>query len=158
MFLVQGVFNRFRSSRLNMLVGISALLATVSCLRNLASEFGSQYWNPAIACQEAEWNAGEIRDQKVIEHVFELKNVGRQPLTVSRILTDCSCIWTVGSELPKTVPPEGEFPLPTRVNLGGLNGAFKKRVYVYSNDCRQPMFMLSIRGTVVSTPSAAASP
>lgn len=133
-------------------VAACGLLVIVIGLNFLAA-YGPPILRPMITCDEAEWEAGNVRSLREVIHTFTIKNSGWRQLTVNRIVSDCRCVDISDSRTPAFIPASGAFTVSARVNLKGMSGEFRKRLIVLSNDPWRPKMTLVIRGRIESPKS-----
>lgn len=93
---------------------------------------------------------GEVLVGDVVTHAFEIKNVGDEPLVISRVTATCGCT-TVNDITGTQLAPGESVELIARFTTYG-SGSFTKNVNVYSNDPTLTNGMLTLRlvGTVRS--------
>ena len=77
---------------------------------------------------------------KTFEYRFE--NTGTQPVTISRLVSTCSC--ASASYNKKTVPPGHKGTIYLRYNPEGHPGRFVRRVFVYTGENKQPSAVLRL--------------
>jgi hypothetical protein len=116
--------------------------AVVSFARELEVEHA-----PKIVCAEPTYNFGEMENAKDVEHTFILKNEGDLSLEIRQVRPSCGC--TVANISQKTIPPDGQAQVSTRLSLRGRQGPQRKTISVESNDPKQPMFVLSLEGAAI---------
>ena len=73
---------------------LSLLLAAFAMVVNAQSQTGEAVDGPEITFAENSKNFGDITQGDVIEHTFEFKNTGSQPLIISNVLVTCGCTAT----------------------------------------------------------------
>jgi len=84
----------------------------------------------------------EIQDTNAVA-VFKFTNVGRQPLTIGKVKTDCSC--TTASETNKIYAPGESGAIEVRYKIGNRVGLQQANVVVESDDPAQPVSQLTLR-------------
>lgn len=80
---------------------------------------------------ETNFDFGTIPDDKVVKHVFKLKNTGKAPLMIAR--TDVSCGCTVPSYSQEPIAPGQDGEITVTFNPKGKSGTQHKNVIVHSN-------------------------
>lgn len=73
---------------------------------------------------------------------YRYVNTGESPMTISRLVTTCSC--AVAAYDRKTVAPGQEGTVTVRYNPAGHPGHFERRIFVYTDDNRQPSAILRL--------------
>lgn len=73
---------------------------------------------------------------------YRYVNTGKSPVTISRLVTTCSC--AVAGYDRKTVAPGQEGTVTVRYNPAGHPGRFERRIFVYTDDNRQPSAILRL--------------
>jgi len=86
---------------------------------------------PKIEFSEVSFDFGDITQGDVVEHVFEFKNVGTQPLILSNVRTTCGC--TAPSWPREPIPPGETSKMTVKFNSRGKVGMQNKVVTIYSN-------------------------
>lgn len=81
------------------------------------------------------------------EYVYA--NTGKNPITVSRLVSTCSC--AVARYDRMTVTPGSKGVIYVRYNPEGHPGIFERRVYVYTDDNKQPSAVLRLSVEVKET-------
>ena len=85
---------------------------------------------------EKSFNFGDISQGDRVEHVFELENIGNEPLIVSDVRTTCGC---TAPEWPREpVPPGQKASLRVVFNSAGKMGMQNKVITVMSNAVNGP--------------------
>ena len=94
------------------------------------------------------YDFGTLKEGPVAEHIFEFKNVGKEPLIIQNASASCGC---TTPEWPKEpILPGKTSKLTVRYTTQGHGGPFTKDVYIQSN-APQPngdRYILHIKGTV----------
>jgi hypothetical protein len=111
---------------------------------------------PKFKFKEAEtFDFGTIKEGPVAEHVFEFKNVGKEPLIIQSASASCGC---TTPEWPKEpIMPGKKGKITVHYNTQGRVGPFNKTVYLTSNAVSdKERYELNIKGTVEAAPAAAA--
>lgn len=134
--------------RLDIVTVIAAVLAVGAVAWNVLAAYGPPAGRPAVTCAEAEWNFGVLEEQETIEHTFTLRNAGWRALTISSIASPCPCIEVSPMAVPQTVAQGESLAVVSRVDPKRISGRFRKALSVKSNDPRQPVFKLVIRGEI----------
>lgn len=108
---------------------------------------------PQISVDKVTHNFGQIKEEGgAVEHVFVVKNTGKNPLVIDRITTSCGCTLPEWSKEP--VPPGGTKDIKIWYDPDGRPGRFTKTISVYSN-AEPRRFVMTIEGDVERRPSPA---
>lgn len=102
------------------------------------------------------YDFGTLKEGPVAEHIFEFKNIGKEPLIIQSASASCGC---TTPEWPKEpILPGKTGKLIVRYNTQGRVSPFSKDVYIQSNafvpDGKE-RYELHIKGTVVAAEQAA---
>lgn len=100
---------------------------------------------------------GKIPEGPVAEHVFEFKNIGKEPLIISNANASCGCTTPEWNKEP--ILPGKKGKVTVRYNTQGRVGPIAKSVYITSNAALEDgkdRYELYIKGEVVApaTPDA----
>jgi hypothetical protein len=102
---------------------------------------------PRIVFDATEWDFKEIHHKAPCEHVFKIKNTGKDTLRIVSAQGSCGC--TVPTLSRKEIPSGGSEDLKVTYDSNRL-GEFSKTVTVTSNDAVNPTVVLNIRGTITA--------
>lgn len=102
---------------------------------------------PVIHSAERTLNFGERGDDEEFVHVFVIENRGDLSLVIERIHSTCGCAVTNVSQ--RVVPPGGKAELRAEIKLAGYSGRLEREIRVETNDPRQPVYRLYLKGTVI---------
>ncbi|GHA59999.1 DUF1573 domain-containing protein [Pontibacter akesuensis] len=86
---------------------------------------------PAITFEETEYNFGDISQGDVVEHTFNFKNTGTQPLVIERVDVSCGCTTPAWTKEP-IMPGKSGF-ITAKFNSAGKLGQQKKPLTIHSN-------------------------
>lgn len=86
---------------------------------------------PALTFNEMEHNFGDITQGDVVEHTFQFKNTGTQPLVLERVDVTCGCTTPAWTKEP-IMPGKTGF-ITAKYNSAGRLGQQKKAIVVHSN-------------------------
>ena len=100
---------------------------------------------PNIEIPESEFKT-ETSEGDPVEHVFKVKNTGKEPLVITDVKTSCGCtaamLSKAGTPIEKgqsmTLAPGEGGDIKTTFNSKGYSGEVKKVITVYSNDPDMP--------------------
>ncbi len=101
-----------------------------------------------IKFESREYDFGTVEQGEKVTHIFQLSNIGTEPLTIDRVQTSCGCTAAVTSS--KTILPKENGTIETTFNSSRFHGQIHKTITVYSNDPDEPVIRLTIRGKVVT--------
>jgi hypothetical protein len=82
-----------------------------------------------------------------VRHIFEFRNDGDKPLTVSEVRASCGCTTPQWTTTP--VPPKGTGIIVAEFNPKGRPGEFNKNLTIFS-DSEISQMNITIKGDVVS--------
>ncbi len=77
---------------------------------------------------------------------YELKNVGKMPLLVRRVITNCTCITHALDK--ETIPAGQSAKLTLTFNTQGYMGEQNRQIYLIVNDPVEPTRMIELIGTI----------
>lgn len=101
---------------------------------------------PKIVADHLVYNFGRVNQGEVVQHVFKIRNEGKEDLIITTVKPSCGCTspkWT-----QEAIPPGGEGEIHVVFNTGGKMGPQKKSITVYSN-APKPL-VLYLEGEVVA--------
>lgn len=100
-----------------------------------------------IVANETEHDFGVFKESAGdVSHVFVVKNEGKSPLVITRVISSCGCTTPTFTREPIAPGKSGEIKVV--YNPTGRVYPFVKTVSVYSNGKRGPL-VLTIKGEVV---------
>lgn len=107
----------------------------------------------AISAPKAEFDKtiadfGKMSTGEEKKAVFTLKNVGDEPLEITKVFSVCDCTKIVKSSYPKIAPGKSE-PIEIVFDSTGLTGRLMKRILVKTNDPEQERLMLTVQADVL---------
>jgi len=100
------------------------------------------------------YDFGKVPEGPVAEHIFEFKNVGKEPLIISNCNASCGCTTPEWNKEP--ILPGKKGKITVRYNTQGRVGPIAKSVYVTSNavlPVGKDRYELFIKGMVVAAPT-----
>lgn len=111
---------------------------------------------PKFKFKEETYDFGNVKEGPLAEHIFEFKNVGKEPLIIQSASAGCSC---TTPEWPKEpILPGKKGQIIIRYKTEGRPGPFMKDVFIVSNAVSEKeRFELHIKGTVVPAATTAAT-
>jgi hypothetical protein len=99
-----------------------------------------------IKFNEESWDFGNVKQGKILTHVFVFQNTGNSPLLINKVLTSCGCAAALVSE--KRVEPGKKGKIKVTLNTRGYEGTLTKYIYVESNDPKQQQKQLTISADI----------
>lgn len=98
-----------------------------------------------IKFEETHHSFGKVRNGDKVQHVYTFKNVGTQPLLITKVDASCGCTAPSYPTAPVAPGETGEITLAfNSTNRGGFQ---EKTVYVHSN-AQEPRMLLSFDADV----------
>lgn len=119
-------------------------LALAGLSGHVAAEGTSPARHPALAA--AVFDAGRVAPVTTIRHEFVFTNAGLVTLSVTGIVSSCSCL-KAGSGT-RTVPPGGRGAVPLEWITAGFPGPQEETLTLQLDDPGQPVATLTVRGLV----------
>jgi hypothetical protein len=100
---------------------------------------------PEIACNEPLYDFGTVATTTIVVHAFAISNSGQDRLEINRIVACCGAT----AKLSRNVIPPGEWAsFEVNLNLEGRQSGVRKVLYLGTNDPKQPLFRIGLRGTI----------
>ena len=90
-------------------------------------------------------DCGQVMYKHPVTVEYEIKNTGREPLVIQKVLTDCGC---TTAEFPRQAIAPDEKGVVKATYDAKQMGHFHKQIGIYSNGSQQPL-MLTIKGVIV---------
>ena len=101
---------------------------------------------PKAVFETRDFNFGKIAQGESVEHVFRIKNEGKEDLIIRKWKPGCGC---TSSQPDKMVLKYGESAEAKAIfNSAGQNGSITKSIAVVTNDPSEPVITLFINGEV----------
>jgi hypothetical protein len=101
---------------------------------------------PKLKVARDTYNFGRITEGSVVQHAFQIQNIGDEDLVIGRVLSSCGC--TIGKSNTNTIKPGAVSTIDVKFNSAGFVGDSKKAIRLYTNDLQQPMVPLYLLGTI----------
>ncbi len=118
------------------LLNLVLFLASVAFAQNTSQVPVNQNENaPVLNFTQKEYDFGDIKQGDVVEHTFQFKNTGKQPLIIAGVQTTCGCTATKWSNQP--IMPDASGSITVQFNSSGKQGIQNKVVTVKSNASNQ---------------------
>ncbi len=102
---------------------------------------------PEIAVEKPVFEFGTIAQGEKVEHTFVLKNRGSAPLTIKNTRTSCGC--TVANASSSVIQQGKSTTIKASFDSSNFFGNVTKTISVETNDPKTPVFILTLKGTVV---------
>jgi Protein of unknown function (DUF1573) len=100
---------------------------------------------PKITSPAPVFEYGEQPNTSKVEHNFEIRNAGDEPLVIDRVQASCGC--TVAEVKDKTLAPGASTTVKATLDLHGRRGPQVKVITVYNNDPAAKEFRLTLSGS-----------
>ena len=127
----------------------AACLAVTAVLAFTLAPLGAQQ-NPTLKFKEERWDFGNVKQGKVLTHVFRFDNTGDAPLIISNVRTSCGCAAALISN--REIAPGKTGEIKVTFNTKGYAGNQTKLIYVDSNDPRRPKTQLAVKAAIEVPP------
>jgi predicted double-glycine peptidase len=101
---------------------------------------------PNMLFEEYLYHFGKADQNQKIEHIYKLKNTGKEKLIISKVRTTCGCMTALLSD--KEIPAGGEGEIKVTFDIGQRRGKQTQTIYVHSNDSDEPLVKLILTGRV----------
>ena len=102
--------------------------------------------DPMIWLSEETHEFGDIPATDVVDHVFEVKNVGAKPLEISRVQTSCGCTAAVMDS--QMLKPGAKTRLKVTFDPRGRSGPQNRIVWIFSNDPKAAQKQIRVNANV----------
>ena len=110
---------------------------------------------PMLAAPEHVWNFDKAKQGEVLEHKFEIRNLGKADLKLIKVEPDCGCLVV---DYPHTPIPSGEKAIVTlKFMTNGRLGPQTKRVKILTNEPAKKEHFLEIKGEILAPQAAPAA-
>lgn len=127
----------------------AAALAAAAVMAFTLAPLGAQQ-SPTLKFKEERWDFGNVKQGKVLTHVFRFENAGTAPLIISNVRTSCGCAAALISK--REIAPGKTGEIKITFNTKGYAGNQTKLIYVDSNDPRQPKTQLAVKAAIEVPP------
>lgn len=101
---------------------------------------------PMIWISQDTFEFGDIPPTDVVDHVFEVKNVGAKQLEISRVQTSCGCTAAVMDA--QILKPMEKTRLKVTFDPRGRSGPQNRIVWIFSNDPKTPQKQVRVNANV----------
>jgi hypothetical protein len=102
--------------------------------------------NATLKFNEVKKDFGQVKQGKILTHVFKFKNNGDAPLLIHNVRTSCGCAAALISQ--REIAPGKSGEIKVTFNTKGYEGRQTKFVYVDSNDVREPKKQLFVSASI----------
>lgn len=99
----------------------------------------------AFQFEETEYNFGNVKEGKLVEHTFKFKNVGEAPLIIQNASASCGC--TVPSYSKEPIPVGGTGEIQVKFDSKSRVGVQNKTITITANT-KPAISTIKIKGTV----------
>lgn len=104
--------------------------------------------NAEIAFAKDMHDFGSVKEEGKVYCSFEFTNTGTAALEIRKVTASCGCTTPTYPQEP--IAPGAKGVIEVAYNTVGRPGNFSKSISVYSNAAQSPVYVLNIRGTVIS--------
>jgi len=126
----------------------TALACAVAGLIAVPGARTEQASSPVIVIEEGnDFDFGKVVSDRGVEHVFTVRNAGKKPLVITRVMTSCGC--TAAMMESSVIDPGKTGRLRISFNPKGQKGKVSRTVTVYSNDPANETLRLKLAVQVV---------
>ncbi|MCP6718176.1 MAG: DUF1573 domain-containing protein [Patescibacteria group bacterium] len=106
---------------------------------------------PKIELTSNFFDFGEVEYGKVLEHSFQVKNIGKKVLEIQRIATSCACTSAVINK--EQINPNEQAELTVEYDTGAMSGPHgqgkqERIIYIKTNDPLNPQIEITINAYV----------
>ena len=92
------------------------------------------------------WDFGQVKEGRILEHTFILRNNSDKPLVVKRLDTSCGC--TSSSISKEKILPGETAQIKVSFNTEGYKGRTQQYIYVYTDNLDNPILKFIIKAEV----------
>ena len=101
---------------------------------------------PRVMVPDHSFNFGTISQGDKVKHAFVFKNVGDEPLKVTKVRSSCGCTAVLASA--DTLAPGESGEIQANFDSTRFRGSVSKTIYLYTNDTVTPVMQLYIKGKI----------
>ena len=105
-------------------------------------------------------NFGKITDGEIVEHTYEFTNVGKAPISISKVEASCGC--TTPEYTKEIIQPGATGKVKATFNSSGKGGPenplVEKSISVYFDDCINDLIVLKFVANIYAAPTDGAAP
>lgn len=99
-----------------------------------------------LLIDKSTFDYGKVSDSAAVEGVFKFQNIGKGPLRIRKVRTDCSCVKVSFSEIE--IPAGESVELTARFDVRGRVGKETKDLVVISSDPNNPQRILKLAADI----------
>lgn len=106
---------------------------------------------PKIELTSNFFDFGEVEYGEILEHSFQVKNIGKKVLEIQRIATSCACTSATINE--EQIKPNEQAELTVKYDTGAMSGPHgqgkqERIIYIKTNDPLNPQIEITINAHV----------
>jgi len=101
---------------------------------------------PRIELDATTWDFGEMYQEEKVSYEFVYRNVGKGPLRIEKVKTDCGC--TAAQPSHREILPGQRGTLSATFDSGHYRDSITKHIYVDTNDPETPRVTLTVTGVI----------
>jgi len=103
-----------------------------------------------LAAEPAEFDFGRVLPARALQKQFTLRNLGREPLSIASVTTDCGCL--VVGEYARELRPGAATSLTLVLNTPQQPGSLQRNVVVRTAAPHEESLGIRLLATVVAGP------
>ena len=103
---------------------------------------------PRISIEPESFDFGRTLQNKLVEKVFVIRNIGTEDLVIERVSTTCGC--TVAEGYAKLVKPGQTTNMNVQLQTRSYLNRIERKVLVRSNDTTRDPLEIKVQATVVA--------
>lgn len=107
----------------------------------------AQLAQPKLVLKQNNFDFGDIKQGKTVEHTFVLSNGGEALLKITDVRASCGCTAAVPEK--KELKPGESTKLVVKFNSTGRQGKQNKTVSISSNDPQNPKMVITFTGNII---------
>jgi Protein of unknown function (DUF1573) len=101
---------------------------------------------PSLVLPQRIIDFGTVIAGTKVEKSFLVRNVGTEPLVLSRLVTSCGCTVVTGNGV--AIQPGESYVVPVVIDTQGLSNRRESVIRIFSNDPEAPLAEVTVRGAV----------
>lgn len=122
----------------------SALLIAVVSTLTLAS---TSWAAPELSVDHGSFSFGTITQGKKVQHNFQIKNSGDQPLQIKQLIASCGC--TAATPSSTLIAPGKSAEIKVIFDSANFTGKVSKTVAMTTNAAKGPNYTFVMEGTIL---------
>ena len=99
-----------------------------------------------LALSDSQFDFGDIKKGKTVEHVYEVTNTGKNPLIISSVKPGCGC--TAPDHTKEPILPGKKGTITLKFDSSNFDGPIQKQAEVFANVEKAPI-VIGFSGNVV---------